>query len=118
MSRENTREAVSSYMDSTKKEEAVCKNCGQKITRWTLPQCGHFSEHEAWYHVCVDPVGLNHFSLHTANDCETNPCYKPEPKEISLNALSKRRMRLFAKVEGCCRSQSRPAKVRGVVLRA
>lgn len=81
MMEEQTRIAVSDHVEATRKDEDVCKNCGQKIARWTLPQCGHFPEHEAWYHVCIDPVGLRHFSLHTANDNEQKTCYSSQPKE-------------------------------------
>lgn len=80
---EATRKAVSLYMDLTRKDEAVCKNCGQKITRWTLPQMGVFKDEEAWYHVCKNPEGLKHLSIHSANDPELGQetCYHAEPKE-------------------------------------
>lgn len=63
-------------------EEHTCKNCGQKIVLWTLPQMGYFPESPAWYHVCVDPQGLGHFSQHTANDPKLGEetCYKPQPR--------------------------------------
>jgi hypothetical protein len=81
---EETRKAVNFHMQATQTNvEAVCKNCGQKIIRWTLPQMGVFKDEEAWYHVCVDPDRLKHVRFHTPNDSETDKCYSPEPKEVS-----------------------------------
>ena len=85
--------AISLHMILTEKapiKEVRCANCRQKITRWTLPQPGHpEDEGEAWYHLCVDPIGLKHLYLHSTNDYEQKEknirgfwkgeCFRAEP---------------------------------------
>lgn len=72
MSDDKTWAAVSLHQLATEKRPAVerhCAYCGQRLTRWTLPHPQHpEDDHEAWYHVCVDPVGLKHFAFHSPND--------------------------------------------------
>lgn len=41
----------------------TCKNCGQEIAFKHM--CG---DGPAWYHKCIDPKGLEHFSYHSTGD--------------------------------------------------
>ena len=75
----NQQQAVNLHMELTRQGEAVCKHCGQKITKFLLPFSGQTEL--SWYHLCVDPKRLGHLRLHTANDSGT--CYNPEPEEKS-----------------------------------
>ncbi len=71
--------------------EDACRNCGQRIER----------REGAWCHVCVDPAGLSHAPLHSANDPPKgqDSCWDPEPKP-SVSTMMKRLVRpLKAKKE-------------------
>ena len=74
------QEAVNFHMALNKKEESICKHCGQKIAKFLLPFSG--LTEPSWYHVCINPKQLRHFLLHTCNDANT--CCNPEPIEEKL----------------------------------
>lgn len=60
-------------ISSKSNEESTCKNCNQ-----TIIKKDPFFRGETWYHKCINPVGLNHFTFHTVND-DVKKCYSPEP---------------------------------------
>jgi len=87
MSQEETWAAVSLHMLATRQGEGICKNCGQKITKFLLPYSG--LTEPSWYHLCVDLVCLRHFTVHTANDPAWNREVLEGRAERDTNASGK-----------------------------